>query len=106
MAVKENSAFRLLRFIEKMIHQGDQLPTASILLAAFGTKKDAKPREQNATLSRITFLLFNELETLVVELHRNGYSDEAIQPIVTPFDRLSAGGMSNNWQHNKPLFGA
>lgn len=106
MAEKENSAFRLYRFIQKMVSQPEHIPTAQVLLNAFGIDKDSSARQQNAMLSRVTILLFTEMELLVTELKRNEYSDEAIKPITAPFDSLSAGGLANQWQRSKGAFAA
>ena len=106
MAERENSAFRLYRFIQRMVPQPDNMPTAQVLLNAFGIEKTSSAREQNAIFARVSFLLFTELELLVSELKRHDYSDEAINPITAPFDRLSAGGWAATWNHNKGGFAA
>jgi hypothetical protein len=106
MAERENSAFRLHRFIQRMVPQQDNIVVAQVLLNAFGIQKDGNARQQNAMLSRITSLLFTELESLVAELKRHDYSDEAISPITAPFDRLTATGLASPWQQHKGGFAA
>jgi len=97
---KQNSAFRLYRFVQKMVpQQPPTLQTAQVLLNAFGVPKEAPPREQNAALARIMALLFGELELLVSALKAAGHSGEAIQSIARPFDSLSGPALANQWQH-------
>jgi hypothetical protein len=104
-ADKQNSAFRLYRFIQKMIPQHPQnMQTSQALLNAFGVPKDTPPRDQNAALARIMVLLFGELESLVSALQIAGHSEEAIQSIARPFDSLSGGGLANHWQNNVQSF--
>ena len=101
MADKQNSAFRLYRFIQKMVpQQPPNLATSQVLLNALGVSKGTSPREQNAALARIMVLLFGELESLVSTLQIAGHSEETIQSIARPFDSLSGGGLANQWQHN------
>ena len=106
MAERENSAFRLYRFIQRMMLQPDALPASQVVLNAFGIEKGGDAHQQNAMLSKVTLLLFTELELLVSELKRHDYSDEAIKPITAPFDTLSAGGLVNQWQRIKGVFAA
>ena len=95
MAERENSAFRLYRFIQRMMLQPDALPASQVVLNAFGIEKGGDAHQQNANVARVLGLLFTELELLVSELKRHDYSDEAIKPITAPFDTLSAGGLVN-----------
>jgi hypothetical protein len=71
MADKQNSAFRLYRFVEKMVPlQPPNQQTAQVLLKSFGFEKSASQREQNAILARVMLLLFDELDSLVADLRR------------------------------------
>ena len=107
MAEKENSAFRLYRFIQKMVaQQPPNQQTAQVLLKSFGVDKSTAQREQNAILARVMLLLFDELESLVADLRRAGYSDESLQPIVRPFDLLSGVGLATQWSANSQGFAA
>jgi len=106
MAERENSAFRLYRFIQRMMLQPDALPASQVVLNAFGIEKGGDAHQQNANVARVLGLLFTELELLVSELKRHDYSDEAIKPITAPFDTLSAGGLVNQWQRIKGVFAA
>jgi len=106
MAERENSAFRLYRFIQSMTAQPDNLATSHVLLVVLGVEKGSTPRQQNAMLSKATDLLFTELESLVGELKRNDYSDEAIRPIAAPFDALSPVQFAQAWKVNKTGFAA
>ena len=106
MAERENSAFRLYRFIQRMVPQPENLPTNQVLLNAFGIEKGGDAHQQNATVAKVLGLLFTELELLVSELKRHEYTDETIRPITAPFDTLSAGGLANPWQRVKSVFAA
>jgi hypothetical protein len=107
MAEKQNSAFRLYRFIQKMVpQQPPNQQTAQVLLKSFGVDKSASQREQNAILARVMLLLFNELESLVADLRRAGHSEESIQPIVRPFDSLSGVGLATQWSAHSQGFAA
>jgi hypothetical protein len=108
MAEKQNSAFRLYRFIEKMVpQQPPNQPTADVLLKSFGVDKSkTSQREQNTILARVVLLLFNELELLLVDLRRAGRSEESIRPIVKPFDSLSGGFLAIQWSAFSPAFAA
>src|SRR6266550_6049197 len=104
---KQNSALRLHGFIEKMVpQQPDTIPTAQVLLNAFGVPKETPQREANAFLARIMLLLLSELESLVADLRRAGYSDQSMKPIVSPFDYLNAGGLANQWKNFRQGFAA
>ena len=71
MAEKENSAFRLHRFIERMLSQGQNIQTAQVLLNAFGVKEQPKDVwSQNAMVLRVASLLFAEVRSLKEELTR------------------------------------
>lgn len=106
MAEKENSAIRLHRFIQRMVPQPENAQTVQVLMHVLGVSKNSSARQQNAELSRGTALLFSELDSLVAELKRYEYSEEVINSITGPFDRLSAGNLVNQWQQNKPVFAA
>lgn len=98
---KQNSAFRLYRFVQKMIPQHPPtMQTAQVLLNAFGLPKDATQREANATLARVMALLFGELELLVSALRNAGHSEESIQSVAKAFDYLSGGGLATQWQQH------
>jgi len=98
---KQNSAFRLYRFIQKMVPQHPpSMQTAQVLLNAFGVPKDASQREANAILARVMVLLFGELELLVSALRNAGHSEESIQSIAKVFDYLSGGGLATQWQQH------
>jgi|SRR5208282_770103 hypothetical protein len=107
MAEKQNSAFRLYRFIQKMVpqHPPNQ-PTAQVLLRAFGVEKNVSQREQNAILPRIEVLLLDELNSLVTDLRRAGHSEESIQPIIKPFDSIAGTGLATQWSAYSPVFAA
>jgi hypothetical protein len=106
MALRENSAFRLFRFVQKMMPQPDNLPTAQAVLNAFGIERDISGHEKAASLSRVTFLIFTELDSLVKELRQENMTEESYQPITNAFERFSATGLASNWQQSKPVFGA
>jgi hypothetical protein len=89
-----------------MVSQSDNIATAQVLLNAYGIVDPRSIREQNVMLSTIVVLLLDELESLVAELKRHEYSDEAISPITEPFDRLSPAVLANAFQSNKPVFAA
>lgn len=98
MADKQNSAFRLYRFVEKMVpqHPPNQ-QTAQVLLKSFGVDEKASRREQNAILARVMLLLFDELDSLVADLQRAGHSEQSIHNIVAPFESLSGVGLATQW---------
>jgi hypothetical protein len=104
MAEKENSAFRLRRFVQKMVGQPDNMTTVQALLNAFGESKGKGARHEAAIVSRLTSLLFTELDLLTEESSRAGFDDEARQQIFNAFDRLSVQGLVGAWQANKPHF--
>ena len=106
MAEKENSAFRLYRFVQKMVEQKTSLPTAQVLVSTFGTRTDANAQKQNAALAKVMFLLFDELDSLVSELKQHNYTKETIDSITAPFDRLSAVGLAQPWPQNREKFSA
>jgi hypothetical protein len=104
---KHNSALRLHSFIGKMIpQQPPTLPLAQVLLNAGDIPKEASQRDKNIALARITTALLGELESLVSDLHKGGYSDTSIQPIVRPFDAFSGQGLASPWQVHKDTFAA
>lgn len=107
MADKQNSAFRLYRFVEKMLpHHPPQQQIAYVLLKSFGLHEGASQREQNATLARVMLLLFNELDSLVADLRRGGHSEQSIQNIVRPFESLSGVGLASQWSAYSSGFSA
>jgi hypothetical protein len=80
--------------------------TSQVVLDAFGYEKGRPSREQPVVLSKITALLFIELESLVAELKQHEYSDEVINPITAPFDRLTTGLWVGAWTSYKGSFAA
>jgi len=89
-----------------MVQQPDAVPSVQALMRGLEISENHSARRKNAELLRGTALLFSELESLVAELKRYDYSDEALIPVTALFDRLSTGALINAWQHNKGVFAA
>jgi len=107
MAEKENSAFRLHRFIERMLSQGQNIQTAQVLLNAFGVKEQPKAVwSQSAMVLRVASLLFAEVRSLKEELTRAGFTGKSLELIDAAFDRLSVAGMPQQWQNHSAFFKA
>jgi hypothetical protein len=100
---RENSAFRLHRFIQRLLSQPGETPTVQALFNTFGIPKAENSRQQNIAVAKVTGLLFEELESLVAELKHHKYSDETIRSITNPFDRLSVGHLASPWKQNAPV---
>jgi hypothetical protein len=106
MAEKENSAFRLHRFIERMLSQPPNILTAEVLVNAFGVKKTHDVWSQNELVLRVGSLLFAELHSLKEESGRAGFTTKSLEPIEGAFGKLSVSGLTVQWQHNSPVFKA
>lgn len=104
MAVHENSAFRLHKFVQCMIPQPDNTQLGQVLLNCFGAGQNASVRLQTTMVARVTILLYAEVDVLVSELRRAELTDESFKLITDAFDRFSSLGMSHQWQHVKPQF--
>ncbi len=94
MAEKENSAFRLHRFIERMLSQPQNIPTMEVLVNASGVKKSHDVWSQNELVLRIASLLFAELHSLKEESRRAGFTAKSLEPIEAAFGKLGVSGLA------------
>jgi hypothetical protein len=106
MAEKQNSAFRLLHFCRRMVEQtpGNQT-TAQVLLRAFGEKGNSQTaRQETVQVARVISLLSSEVELMIGESNRLGFSESSRQPIVNAFERFSISGLASQWQASRLPF--
>ena len=104
MQEKENSAFRLYRFVQKMLPQPQNSLTAQVLLSAFGVKNVQDVWSQNEMIMEVSALLSGEVQSLIRESGRLSFSNESRLPIVGAFGKLSIPGLATQWQNNYPAF--
>jgi hypothetical protein len=106
MAVRENSASRLYKFVLKMLAQPKTGPTSQALFRAFGfNETPSSQRTQSALLMLILNLLYVELDSLISQLKAHGYTDQSFAPVVQVFEsRLILNAVFGSWESNHAAF--